>query len=280
MRFGATISAVFHLTVILVAWIGLPHLFDSTDEYEQSIPVEVVTVEKRESPPPKAKPEPPKPKPQAAPPPPPQQVARIEAPPLAQPVAEPPPPESVTPLPAPVVVTPPPEPAQPAKKAEPRVKPKPKTKRKPPPPNPMSSVLKTVEKLKAESEPVEQAMKLEIPETPRRSSVDVARLRLTLADEVRRQIEPCWNLPAGAKDAGEHIVEIRVAVNPNGQVRSAQIVDNVRMSRDPFYRAAAESAMRAVLNPRCNPLKNLPIDDYDEWRTMTLRFDPKEMIGS
>ena len=45
---------------------------------------------------------------------------------------------------------------------------------------------------------------------------------------------------------------------------------------DPYYRAAAESARRAVMG--CQNY-NLPADSYDEWKTLTLRFDPSEMAG-
>jgi len=35
----------------------------------------------------------------------------------------------------------------------------------------------------------------------------------------------------------------------------------------------AESALRAVLNPRCQPFK-LPPDRYEAWQVMELNFDP------
>ena len=50
------------------------------------------------------------------------------------------------------------------------------------------------------------------------------------------------------------------------------------MKRDKFFRTAAESALRAVLNPRC---KNAPLpqDKFDKWKNLTLNFDPKSIIG-
>lgn len=97
-------------------------------------------------------------------------------------------------------------------------------------------------------------------------------------DAVRRQIERCWNLPAGAKDAGDLIVSIRVEMNADGTPRSAVVQSAGQMQANPLYQAAAESARRAVLNPRCHPFK-LPADKYEHWRTMTLIFNPKEMAG-
>ena len=47
---------------------------------------------------------------------------------------------------------------------------------------------------------------------------------------------------------------------------------------DPMYRAAEDAARRAVLDPDCNPLRQLPpIDKYSVWKEMTLIFDPKDL---
>ena len=95
-------------------------------------------------------------------------------------------------------------------------------------------------------------------------------------DLVIQQIEQCWNPSAGAREAHDLIVEIHVDMNRDGTVRQAQIMSTSRMD-DPFYKAAAESALRAVLNPRCQPLK-LPPDKFDQWQTMSLSFDPKDLL--
>jgi hypothetical protein len=95
-------------------------------------------------------------------------------------------------------------------------------------------------------------------------------------DAVRRQIERCWNLPGGAKEAGNLVVSIRVEMNVDGTPRSAVVVNSGQMQGNPYYQAVADSARRAVLNPRCHPFK-LPPEKYDHWRAMTLIFNPKEM---
>jgi hypothetical protein len=97
-------------------------------------------------------------------------------------------------------------------------------------------------------------------------------------DAVRRQIEQCWNLPANVS-GGNLVVTIRVEMNQNGTPRSVVVENESRMQGDPAFRATAESAKRAVLNPRCHPFK-LPADKYERWRTMTLVFNPKEMVGT
>ena len=84
-------------------------------------------------------------------------------------------------------------------------------------------------------------------------------------------------LPAGAKEAENLSIEIKMAMNPDGTVRQARILDQNRLQSDPFFRAAAESALRAVLNPHCNPLK-LPPEKYQQWQNMVLIFDPIQMF--
>jgi hypothetical protein len=93
---------------------------------------------------------------------------------------------------------------------------------------------------------------------------------------VIRQLEQCWNFNmTGAKDPKSLVVQVRVQVGPGGEVKKAAYVDSPRMS-DPFYRAAAESAVRAVY--KCSPLK-LPAAKFDMWKDTVITFDPREMLG-
>ena len=94
---------------------------------------------------------------------------------------------------------------------------------------------------------------------------------------MREQIARCWNVPAGARDARDLVVEIRVVVEPDGNVRQATIVDQARLGSDPFFRAAAESARRAFFNPQCRPL-HLPPDKYSIWKDLVVDFSPKDIL--
>jgi hypothetical protein len=102
-----------------------------------------------------------------------------------------------------------------------------------------------------------------------------AQLSTSEIDLVKQQIEACWNVPAGARDAENLRPEFRVMMNPDGTVRAAQLLNPERL-KDPFFQAAADSANRALLNPRCQPLK-LPPQKYDQWQTFTITFDPKDI---
>jgi hypothetical protein len=210
------------------------------------------------SPPPSPKPEPPKPeppkpeppKPEAAkPPPPPPQEAKLEAP------------KPEPPKPAP----PPTKPAPPKKKSD---------------DTDFDALLKNLAKKDPARTPVEQSKQVAAAPSQKASSQPIAPLgsQLTTSelDLVKQQIEACWNPPAGARDAKGLTPEFRVYMNQDGTIRSASQLNPERNS-DPFFQAAADSALRALRNPRCQPLK-LPPQKYDQWQTFTITFDPKDLL--
>ena len=264
----------------------------------------------------KKAPEPePEPTPVAEPPPPPApepkpEVAKLPPQPTPQPEPEPTPvkPEPVVePEPAPK-----PEPIPEVKK-EPEPKPEPKPEPAPPPPTPkaaeakvqkkpkppekfeVASLLKTLEEIKStkkteapepkkKEEPkqdflaqMKSALKSGKTETfdptKKLSMTEEAALKKTVIDTVT----PCWNVPAGAKNAANLAVLIRLDMRPDGTVNQASIEDQARYMSDQFYRTAAEAARRAVLNPRCNPIK-LPPEKYEFWRDIVINFDPRDLL--
>lgn len=103
-------------------------------------------------------------------------------------------------------------------------------------------------------------------------------LSISERDMIRSQFIPCWAMPAGAKDAHTLAVKVKVTLQPDGTVLTAAVSPDQmgRYSSDTFFRAAADSAVRAV--HKCSPLKNLPPDKYGSWREMELNFDPKDML--
>ena len=95
-------------------------------------------------------------------------------------------------------------------------------------------------------------------------------------DVVRQQLSRCWNIPAGARDAGDLVIAIRGTIAPDGRVLQATIVDQGRLG-DPFFRAAAESARRAFFHPLCTPLR-LPPEKYESWKTFEIELSPKDIL--
>ncbi len=283
MRRGAVFSAALHVVVILLAYFGLPELFRSAPKLNRPVIIEMVQIDdktlmkaKLKA---KSRPKPkPKPRPRKAP----RNVAKAPPPPEAPPLSE------AVPIPKPK--------PKPKIKAKPKPKPKPKPKVKPrrkkrmakirprrkplaPRKDFLASVLKDVTPEKPKVTPPEPPKKAEKKPAPPLPPTVSQRMTISELDAIRSQIEACWNIPAGARNARDLVVDISVAMNPDGTVRQATIVQRSRMSRDPFYRAAAESALRAVLNPDCSPLR-LPPQKYNQWKTFTLSFNPMEALGS
>lgn len=104
-----------------------------------------------------------------------------------------------------------------------------------------------------------------------------ARMTMSEEDALRRQLSKCWLVPYGAKDADKTVVQIQMSVNPDRTLRSASVVDTARYDSDSFFRAMADSAIRAVRNPLCSPFQ-LPPDKYDTWKNITVTFDPSQMF--
>ncbi|MHA1597980.1 MAG: energy transducer TonB family protein [Alphaproteobacteria bacterium] len=303
MRKAASISIALHVAVFVLGYFGLP-LLSRDVMMEVPIMIEVVEVsditnapQKKSQPKHKPKPKPESEKAEEKPAPPKHEQKQFAN-------KAPPPPPPPAPEPEVAVVAPQAKP-EPKAKAKPKPKEKPKAKskpkasavlarakpsHKPKPPETFDSVLKTVANLKQTAAAEEKKKKKDKPKptfeeeiakaliTKKRGFDSEKPLTISEIDFVRQQIAKCWNLPAGAKNAENMIIEIGVAMNPDGTVRDAR-VHNSGLQSDPFLRAMAESALRAVLNRRCQPFK-LPRDKFDRWKTMTLIFNPKEMFGT
>ena len=291
MRDALVYSVLSHAVIMVIGYFGLPFIQREAVLTDTPIMVEIVNVSEltnapppkpEKKPPPKAEkklPLPPKKPPQTAAPPPPPPAKDPE---VAALPAEPKPKAKLKPKPKPEA-KPKPKPIRKLAKAKPR--------RKPKPPDAFTSVLRTVEKLKNRPPPKENKKEDKKPEKKETFEQQMAQalmsrtarhdplrsLAISEIDLVRQQIRECWSLPAGAKEAENLSIEIKMAMNPDGTVRQARILDQNRLQSDPFFRAAAESALRAVLNPHCNPLK-LPPEKYQQWQNMILIFDPRDMF--
>jgi outer membrane biosynthesis protein TonB len=302
---AVTFSVVLHLIFGSLFVLGLPRLFDPPIPVEMPIAVELVTIGPETH---ATHPNPNPPRPNAKP-----DVAVVDAPttkpepepPIAAPVAppstemppslEPPKAQELkAPPPLPLVKPPEPkpEPPRPVEKAE-----APRPKEKPEPPQQMAKNEAKPEQKKYDPSQFEALLKnlatqsaIPAPDAPpQRPRVASARpssqpraplgsqITASEVDLVREQIARCWNIPAGARDAKDLVVEIRVAVDPDGTVRQATIVDQARLAGDPFFRAAAESARRAFFNPMCRPLR-LPPEKYAIWKDLVVDFSPKDVL--
>lgn len=167
--------------------------------------------------------------------------------------------------------TPPRPPAIPKVKPEPVPKPvekkkeKPKEKEKEQPD--FESVLKSIKQMEREEKKQKPAEFN--PELP---------LSMSEVDAIINQISKCWAVPAGARNAEDISVLLRISLAIDGTVTSVKIVEQSRYNKadETFFRAAADAAVRAVKG--CSPLKNLPPEKYKNWSELELNFDPQEMF--
>jgi hypothetical protein len=285
MRNAVLISAGLHVAAIALTVAGLPSLFDSKRIEVVPISVELVTFTEEE----KTAPDPkPKPEPRLDPPPPPPATAEPPPPePVAEPVPEPSPPE---PAPKPVIE------AKPKPKPKPMLKllarkvvvPQPRTKPAPPP-DAFQKLLKNLNQERKHEDDErkraqEKAIALVPPSPPVQpaprppSPIEQRMLAATLSQEVMRQVSLCWSPPAGVKDAHTIRVGVRIFLKPDGHLSGPpQVEDSKRMRSDFAFRAVAESALRALRNPRCSPLQ-LPLKSFETWREISFNFDPRELL--
>lgn len=95
---------------------------------------------------------------------------------------------------------------------------------------------------------------------------------------ITKQIQNCWIVTVGARGAEDLVVEVDVDISRDGRLKFIGFAPG-KYYDDAFSRAAAESARRAILDPRCNPLREIPpMDKYDFWKELTIGFDPKQQI--
>ncbi len=279
---GIAVSLTLHVAVYLALAHGWSLSRPDAMPEPDVVPIEIATIDDVTRVPTKAEPKPepePDPEPEPEPEPAPEPEPTATAPPPEPTLADVPPPE---PEPAPE-----PKPApQPKPEPKPAAKPAPVVTpvQKPKPPNrlDLKRIAALIDKAKEESPPPAPDRNQQIAEAVQRSqtsSLDAKRATATLIAAARAQVERCWNPPLGAKDIQDMQVVLLVNLNPDGSLRSAPTFDGdarARMQRDPFYRTLAESTQRAV--QRCAPLE-LPRESYEQWRSMRLVFDPREMVN-
>ena len=299
MRSSVIASVALHVAVVILATVGLPSLLKPPAPEPVPLVVELVTIadvtnvptKPREPEPKKEEPNPEPPKPEPAtpvetPPPPPTPTPPKPEPKAAE--APPPPPPEPAPTPKPLPKAEEPKPVAPQELANTKPAKKPKA-----PQEDFDSVLKNLAKSlpqqKAEPKAEKKAepktnfddlMSKAIPSNRRNIADPTKPLTMTEQDAIKnifnRAMQRCWNIPAGAKDAADLIINVKVTLLPDGTVTNVQLADST-IGKSEFWRAAADSALRAVRI--CSPYSDLPRNLHDTWKNTTLTFNPREMLG-
>lgn len=283
-QLGFLFSTLLHAVLIALAVFGLPEFLSPRKPPEpQAFTVEIVPITSvsnirpsEQKPALKEKPEEKKPEAKKSTPP-----TKSEPP---KPQPKPPEPKPPEPKPEEKAELPKPDEKKPDEKKPEEKKPdedKPKPKPKEPKQD-FDALLKSMKQEAPKEEAEKPDKKTEEESSPAKSrSTDFdpgQPLSLSEMDAIRSQIAQCWSVPAGAKDAQNLVVVLRIQLAQDGTVVQVTPTSETlsRAGGDSFYRAAMDSALRAV--QICSPLKNLPPDKYNTWRDIEMTFDPKEML--
>jgi hypothetical protein len=279
-------SGIFHAAIITATSLVLtPSLLAFPDETPPFVPVEVITIAEKTNIAPTIQKDrlPPEASPLA-------QVASLDpqfAPPPPEPVELAPEPETPEPPPPPPeqkkeVPPPAPPPVEEAKQAPPAPLPKlVMPKRKPPPPEKrpdfnVDSVLALLDK-RTPPKPVAPPT-AKLADTTVKGIGEQSALTVDLKDALLNQMRACWNVPVGAPNPEQLIVQVRVFLAQDGSLaRPPQLEPGTRAaaSGNAYIRTAAEAALRAI--NICEPYRSLPADKYQTWREIVMTFDPSKM---
>jgi outer membrane biosynthesis protein TonB len=294
-RWSLIASTVLHGAIVAAGVVAMPSLDTYQVEEMESIPVEIVSIEdvslrqavsKDAEEEPEAPPAPPKIEEVEAPKPAPQPAREVEQA-AREPEPEPAPPE-LEPLEELIEAIAEPEPAPDPEPETAEAEPVPVPKVKPTPPKRVAETPEPsfdADEVHALLNKIDEINKAppkpsEIDGQPRRAEFDSMsgsdeRLAADLVDALRRRIESCYLLPAGARDAQELQIRLKFALTPDGMLSDYPVVLNA--SAHPAFDAAARSAQSAV--KRCEPYNFLPVDKYDLWSDIILTFDPSRIFA-
>lgn len=95
---------------------------------------------------------------------------------------------------------------------------------------------------------------------------------IRITDMIQSRFMSCWNIPVAAKDIENMRITIKIELSEECYVTKAKIVDYERYTKDNFFRAVVDSALRAI--QECSPIKEIEQYDYNIWSKITLTFDP------
>jgi outer membrane biosynthesis protein TonB len=235
-------------------------------------------------------PPPPPPPPPPAPPPPPTPATPTPTPPI-------PTPPQLSPTPAPTAPTPPAPPAPPQptpQQTQPLPMPPPPAPQPPAPPSttsqpnptknpaPQSNALEnTLIKLRALQKQTQPPRALPNPVqggAPNGGGNpmgnDTAALSADQRGAIGDHVRACWTYDAGALGVDKMQVLLTVTTDASGTARLAVVAEpDAGKLSDPVFRAFAERARRAVLDPHCANLP-LPKNMLGKTNVLTFRFSP------
>lgn len=100
-----------------------------------------------------------------------------------------------------------------------------------------------------------------------------------ITSSITNQIRRCWKTPRPSIGAVPYNVMVDVDIERDGTITFVGFTNGTVEMDNEQYKAAANIARAAVMDPKCNPLKKIPpLDKYDIWNELTINFDPQKII--
>jgi hypothetical protein len=179
-------------------------------------------------------------------------------------------PQPPLPLPPPLV---PPPPAPPSTTSQPNV-----TKNPAPDSDSVDNTLEKLKQMLAQKEPPKARANPKSGGKPNSGGNpqgnDTAALSADQRGAIGDHVRECWTKDAGALDIDKQRVMLTVTTDATGEARVAVVAGNdIGRMGDPRFRAFAERAIRAILDPRC---ANLPLPNkvLGKVNVLTFQFTP------
>ena len=204
-----------------------------------------------------------------------------------------------------------PDPPKPVAESKPKDEPKVEKKPDPPKEDPIAEALKSEQAKKPPPKPEAKAAPLQPPKPkqervfdqskiaalldkrdPTRQAITGATLNSSASlgttrgtaatlsqselDAMRARLANLWKVQPGVEHPEELFVTVRIRLNPDRRLAGPPQI--VSTGNSPRYQAAAEAAVRAVLEGQ--PYTMLRDETYDQWKYMDIDFDPKQMFRS
>ena len=179
---------------------------------------------------------------------------------------------------------------EPEKKVEPKIEPKKEPKKEIPKPkakpkvapieeDSLDSILKNLEEesIGTDSKILKKSNTEQAEGTKKAKGMEYneeSPLSITEKNYIKNSVEEHWRKPAGL-DAKGITIKIRMSLETNGQLKKAQVIDSNCQLSTSICKLVEDTMLRAV--KEASPFENLTIDRYDVWQENILFFDLDNM---
>lgn len=102
------------------------------------------------------------------------------------------------------------------------------------------------------------------------------KLSLQEMDEMMsKRISACWTYKLRELDVTEPAVTLSVEFNENGAITKVEADEPERLKKDKRYKKSFDMAKDSL--GRCAPFDFLPPEQYADWKSIHIRYDPKDV---